>query len=170
MRRRSHLVVLVRTSFKSSLHRLWRDQTWCRLQWYTKPCRSCTGRRVSIGPAFMASLTGPQTNAYIHTLACRMAAAPSGCMLGRGMRIIRAKNVSHFGARRGMHTARYACDLSGLRVPSRDSDGEETGVSCNSSTAGSKWWPGTESNHRHADFQSAALPTELPGRRRKAAY
>ena len=26
------------------------------------------------------------------------------------------------------------------------------------------WWPGTESNCRHADFQSAALPTELPGR------
>ena len=26
------------------------------------------------------------------------------------------------------------------------------------------WWPGTESNRRHADFQSAALPTELPGR------
>ena len=24
------------------------------------------------------------------------------------------------------------------------------------------WWPGTESNRRHADFQSAALPTELP--------
>src|SRR5690606_14144149 len=24
--------------------------------------------------------------------------------------------------------------------------------------------PGTDSNHRHADFQSAALPTELPGR------
>jgi hypothetical protein len=28
---------------------------------------------------------------------------------------------------------------------------------------GSEWCPGAESNHRHADFQSAALPTELPG-------
>ena len=27
-----------------------------------------------------------------------------------------------------------------------------------------KWCPGTESNHRHVDFQSTALPTELPGR------
>src|ERR1700686_4220870 len=26
------------------------------------------------------------------------------------------------------------------------------------------WWPGRELNPRHADFQSAALPTELPGR------
>ena len=26
------------------------------------------------------------------------------------------------------------------------------------------WWPGAESNCRHADFQSAALPTELPSR------
>ena len=25
--------------------------------------------------------------------------------------------------------------------------------------------PGTESNHRHVDFQSTALPTELPGRK-----
>lgn len=25
------------------------------------------------------------------------------------------------------------------------------------------WWPGTESNCRHGDFQSPALPTELPG-------
>ena len=29
-----------------------------------------------------------------------------------------------------------------------------------------EWWPRTESNHRHADFQSAALPTELLGHRR----
>src|SRR5215472_14535197 len=26
-----------------------------------------------------------------------------------------------------------------------------------------RWCPGAELNHRHADFQSAALPTELPG-------
>jgi hypothetical protein len=25
------------------------------------------------------------------------------------------------------------------------------------------WWPGTELNRRHRDFQSRALPTELPG-------
>ena len=27
------------------------------------------------------------------------------------------------------------------------------------------WWPSAESNHGHADFQSAALPTELLGQR-----
>jgi hypothetical protein len=26
-----------------------------------------------------------------------------------------------------------------------------------------EWCPGADLNHRHADFQSAALPTELPG-------
>ena len=25
------------------------------------------------------------------------------------------------------------------------------------------WWPETESNRRHEDFQSSALPTELSG-------
>ena len=29
-------------------------------------------------------------------------------------------------------------------------------------------WPGTESNRRHEDFQSSALPTELPGRDHQA--
>lgn len=28
-----------------------------------------------------------------------------------------------------------------------------------------RWWPGAESNRRHGDFQSPALPTELPGRK-----
>ncbi len=28
---------------------------------------------------------------------------------------------------------------------------------------GLKWWPEVESNHRHGDFQSPALPTELSG-------
>ena len=27
------------------------------------------------------------------------------------------------------------------------------------------WWPGGESNSRHKDFQSSALPTELPGQK-----
>src|SRR5438874_2429704 len=31
-------------------------------------------------------------------------------------------------------------------------------------TVSGRQWPGPESNRRHADFQSAALPTELPGR------
>ena len=31
-----------------------------------------------------------------------------------------------------------------------------------------KWCPGAESNHRHEDFQSTALPTELPGQKRGA--
>ena len=31
------------------------------------------------------------------------------------------------------------------------------------------WWcPGTESNRRHEDFQSSALPTELPGHQKQA--
>lgn len=32
------------------------------------------------------------------------------------------------------------------------------------SPTGGAWCPGAESNHRHCDFQSHALPTELPGR------
>ena len=31
------------------------------------------------------------------------------------------------------------------------------------------WCPGAESNRRHEDFQSSALPTELPGRAKKSA-
>src|SRR5690606_33289062 len=35
----------------------------------------------------------------------------------------------------------------------------------NGAGAPSRWWPGRESNPRHGDFQSPALPTELPGQR-----
>ena len=31
-----------------------------------------------------------------------------------------------------------------------------------------KWWPETESNCRHKDFQSSALPTELPGHKEES--
>ena len=33
----------------------------------------------------------------------------------------------------------------------------------NNKTNHGKWCPGAELNHRHEDFQSSALPTELPG-------
>ena len=32
-------------------------------------------------------------------------------------------------------------------------------------TPAKEWWPETESNRRHEDFQSSALPTELSGQR-----
>ena len=33
-----------------------------------------------------------------------------------------------------------------------------------------KWCPGADSNHRHEDFQSTALPTELPGHTESLKY
>ncbi len=39
-----------------------------------------------------------------------------------------------------------------------------------SADAASMWCPGTESNRRHRDFQSRALPTELPGPARSRVY
>src|SRR5918992_1728967 len=40
---------------------------------------------------------------------------------------------------------------------------------CLSTCAAARWqWPGAESNCRHTDFQSVALPTELPGRAHKS--
>ena len=42
------------------------------------------------------------------------------------------------------------------------------GLICRDLSKG-KWCPGPESNQRHADFQSAALPTELPGPAKRVA-
>ena len=57
----------------------------------------------------------------------------------------------------------------------RDLDIEELASSCSAtdrvesvSASDRKWCPGTGSNRRHCDFQSHALPTELPGHRRRA--
>ena len=62
-------------------------------------------------------------------------------------------------------------ELSRLAAPE-----PKSGVSTNSTTPadekaglsnrlGQRWWPGAESNCRHRDFQSLALPTELPGQK-----
>src|SRR5947207_4982543 len=49
------------------------------------------------------------------------------------------------------------------RNPKRKKNGSQ---GCRFSQISDVWqqWLGTESNRRHADFQSAALPTELPSR------
>jgi hypothetical protein len=44
--------------------------------------------------------------------------------------------------------------------------GVVTRLDSNRSERWKLWCPGAESNHRHCDFQSHALPTELPGRAR----
>ena len=40
-----------------------------------------------------------------------------------------------------------------------------TSVLASAETQAGRWWPRTELNRRHKDFQSSALPTELLGRR-----
>ncbi len=44
------------------------------------------------------------------------------------------------------------------------------GAGLSKSPAPNWWCPGAESNHGHADFQSAALPSELPGHTRFERY
>src|SRR5713101_6225880 len=47
----------------------------------------------------------------------------------------------------------------------RVTEPRRTGADVNERGRTDRWCPGAELNHRHRDFQSRALPTELPGRR-----
>jgi hypothetical protein len=56
---------------------------------------------------------------------------------------------------------------AGARVPASGEQGLRRQKSAKPRTSsGASWWTGTESNRRHMDFQSIALPTELPVRNR----
>src|SRR5689334_9018676 len=55
-------------------------------------------------------------------------------------------------------TARDKKFEQNITLSSRKRDDTDSKTRC-----GGEWCPGADLNHRHADFQSAALPTELPG-------
>ena len=62
----------------------------------------------------------------------------------------------HLKYRRGLaheelRRAPRALGMAPMKTPNRERSGVKD------------WWPRAESNHRHTDFQSAALPTELLG-------
>src|SRR6476660_9400581 len=68
--------------------------------------------------------------------------------------------------RRSLGVERLVVDLYEIKVVSRFAHGcacRQSDISPGHSTSSTyDEWLGTESNRRHADFQSAALPTELP--------
>jgi hypothetical protein len=53
--------------------------------------------------------------------------------------------------------------MSTFRAPREWRGSREFSVRREDDSGWEKWCPGTESNRRHRDFQSRALPTELPG-------
>src|SRR5437763_12711306 len=61
-------------------------------------------------------------------------------------------------------TTANAITIACSRLVERTATGEDCDAGAVMIGIFKKWWPGTELNRRHADFQSAALPTELPGR------
>ncbi len=83
-------------------------------------------------------------------------AAPADELAERGVRV-RSLPSFHVAAGR-----RNRLPMAGLLQLLRDRTGH---VPATSAGCGPAWCPGEESNHRHRDFQSRALPTELPGRR-----
>src|SRR3954462_4219681 len=70
-----------------------------------------------------------------------------------------SRNGSEMQSSLGMPTSR-----SVIRMPVRCAD--HSGDRPNGPPRAKEWWPRPESNQRHTDFQSAALPTELLGRAR----
>jgi hypothetical protein len=71
-----------------------------------------------------------------------------------------------------LESARWGRPLSRWGAPAFEVAGPYFSVE--QGRRGGGWCPGTESNRRHEDFQSSALPTELPGRggprERRARY
>ncbi len=71
-----------------------------------------------------------------------------------------------FGApccRRAAHVAQRRFDVV-REVPETEATLRQKRIPDRCRLGAEVWWPRAESNHRHADFQSAALPTELLGR------
>ena len=79
----------------------------------------------------------------------------------------RAEGATRHATRSALHPAASAATLLFTRQARRESNPQppvlETGAL--PIELRTYEWPGTESNCRHHDFQSCALPTELPGRK-----
>src|SRR4249919_1401607 len=72
--------------------------------------------------------------------------------------------VASFGPRKGPCFLRLGADADSSAGPARLplSSALEMKRACIAASPCFIWWPGRESNPRHGDFQSPALPTELP--------
>ena len=119
----------------------------------SRPSR-CGAERCLSGVLGPQRTSGPQScpRAALHGLE----AQPCGTSRHAGLRMLprAGHRQNHCTPRlyhRGEPKALYSRDQREINGPDR------------------QWCPGAESNHRHRDFQSRALPTELPGRPNAAA-